>query len=115
MAIMPSMSTKQGEKNKTPKAVLLSWEPSESQIAVYSNQFVIGHMDENGGEFVLTFGQVTLPIILDPSKLPAEIDVKPVAKILVTPTMMFKLAEAINENVARYQEMVKKRIEGQGR
>lgn len=74
----------------------LVWEDTEHIPTVYANNLLITHA--GGAEFYLIFGEVVPPILLGTpgEKLPKKINIKPVAKIVLTPEAMIKFSEIIN-------------------
>jgi len=81
--------------------IKLSWGSSEKAPTLYANNLYITHA---GNEFYLVFGE--LPPILEPDieNLPEYLEIRPVVKIAVSPENMIKFANAIQENVNKFNE-----------
>jgi hypothetical protein len=82
----------------------LQWREDDIPTS-YANQIVITHAS---GEFYLVFGELILPInfLLNPGveTAPELLQVRPVAKIVVTPEVMLQIAETIQGNVEKYKQ-----------
>lgn len=79
-------------------AVALQWPQRDDLPTIYANQLFISHA---GAEFYLLFGEAVPPVIWDPASVPETIEVKPVARLAISPTAMIRMNEVINQNVAR--------------
>src|SRR3972149_5297580 len=99
------MSTKRPSARRKPKQVAVSvpvqWGIPDSLPTVYANQLIITHA---GSEFYLIFGELVPPTILGEGNLPEKVDIKPVAKVAVSPEAMLRFAEVIASNVKRFTE-----------
>jgi hypothetical protein len=83
----------------------LRWQDAADLPTLYANQVYITHA---GGEFYVVFGEVQLPILVNPS--PDELDrvrevaVKPVAKLVLTPEGISSVVRAMAENIRRFEQ-----------
>ncbi len=77
------------------------WKGFSDVPTLYANQLLVTHANQN--EFFLFFGQVVPPAVLDPKDLPSELDVVPIAKIVVSPENMLNFSKAIATNVENYK------------
>ncbi len=86
------------------KKIRILWDAGENIPSVFANQLYISHA--GGKEFHLTFGHLTPPIVfgLEEDEIPDSINVKPVAKIVVSPDVMEEFVNAMNENFQRFKE-----------
>jgi len=86
------------------KAVRVKWGSPEDLPALYSNHLYISHGGEH--EFYLIFGHLTPPLIigLSEEEVPNELEIKPVAKIVISPEAMRNFVKAMSENLKRYEE-----------
>lgn len=82
---------------------------------LFVNQFVIQHQP---GEFVLTVGQITPPILLgspeerrEQAKKLTYVSTKVVARLAFTRQRLVELIEVLQENLNRYDEMMRERKE----
>lgn len=90
--------------------IALRWAPNESLPTLYANQLFISHA---GGEFYLVFGEVVPPAgLVDASSVPEYLEVKPVARLAISPTTMIRMAEVISQNVARLKLRLEQVDEG---
>jgi hypothetical protein len=82
----------------------LSWGSLEGVPTIYANQLYIGFTRT---EFYLVFGDLVLPLILNPSQenLPKELAVTPSVRLVVSHAAMVEFAKAINQNLGKYLEM----------
>lgn len=99
------MVTEKPEEIEGTKFVKLDWGSTEELPTIYANHLYITH---SGGEFYIVFGELTPPLELNPEKLPAQLTIKPVAKIAVTSERMIRFAEAIGDNTEKYKEKIEK-------
>ena len=105
------MAAKKNISNKTKSermTVKLVWGNPTNIPTIYANNLYITHA---GNEFYLVFGEIVSPIF-DLDHLPEQLEIKPVAKIAVTPENMVKFVDAIAENMAGFKEKVGK-LKGQ--
>jgi hypothetical protein len=84
----------------------LRWEGIDIIDTIYANELVITHA--GGREFYLIFGEVQIPVIINPEveRPPDVIKVKPVVKLAIPRDEMIKFAATINDNVSRYLDRV---------
>ncbi|MBC8438080.1 MAG: hypothetical protein H8D87_00130 [Deltaproteobacteria bacterium] len=95
------------EKKKiNEKAIRIIWGSAEDLPALYANNLYISHGGEN--EFHLFFGHLTPPIThgLTEDEMPDNVEIKPVAKIVVTPEMMGEFLQVLNDN---YEKLLNKK------
>jgi len=90
-------------------AIRLEWAEDEATPVVYANQVQVAH---GGPEFFITFGLLVPPT--NPNDLPDVIKIRPQARIAVARDVMPSIIQALNENLQRYQEMMRLRGEGRG-
>lgn len=88
----------ESDREGTVVAIPLTWGVAEHLSTIYANQLYISHA---GDQFFLVFGEA-IPVV-DPDQLPKSIEIKPVAKIVITPQNMLRIAEVIQNNVARFK------------
>jgi hypothetical protein len=69
-------------------------------VALFSDQFIISHTDN---EYALSFLQTHLPLAASPDEFAQidEIEAVCVARIIVTPAQMQRIASAVNKNLER--------------
>lgn len=81
----------------------LRWPEKVDLPTIYANHLFISHA---GPEFFLIFGEVTTPVWTEvtPDKLETlgSLEIKPVAKIAISPEAMPAIAKAIQENVEKF-------------
>ncbi|MFZ5821952.1 MAG: DUF3467 domain-containing protein [Chloroflexota bacterium] len=101
------MATKKLNKKDLPEsvAIRLVWGDSANIPTIYANNLYITHA---GSEFFLVFGEMSPIMELDIEKMPEELIIKPVAKIVIAPENMVKFADVISGNVAKYSEKIEK-------
>ena len=92
------------------KPVQLVWGLADDLPTVYANHLYITHAGQN--EFYLVFGELGPQAGLDVDNPPDHIEIKPVAKIAVSPPNMLRMAEAIMDNVGKFKEKSLTRKEG---
>ena len=102
----PKRQTAQRKAKGTTASIPVEWSTADHLPTVYANHLLISHA---GPEFYLIFGELVPPAVLKEDQLPDKVDIKPVAKIAVSPDAMLRFAEAIATNVQRFKE----RQEGQ--
>lgn len=92
-----------------PKTINIKWPETIQDVPTqYANALWITHA---GPEFFLVFGEFTPPPVgVEP---PDAIEIRPIVKIAVTPDAMLSMAEAIRENVQKYQEKLRQEAEGE--
>ena len=97
-------------KKEETKEIALVWQSAENISTVYVNQVLISH---TGPEFYLIFGEVVTPAINGNASgdLPNSMEVKPLVKIAVTPSMMILMAKVIGENVSRFENRINELVE----
>ena len=81
--------------------IKLVWDEAANVPTVYANQLYITHA---GNEFYLVFGEMTPVYRIDMANPPEQLEIKPVARIAVTPENMVRFADAIAENMASFKE-----------
>lgn len=95
-----------GAKTKTRqgKAIIIKtkWGSQAGLPTLYANHLMVSHANQN--EFFLFFGQLTPPAVLTPEAYPKELEIVPIAKIVVTPDNMERFAEVISKNVEDYKK-----------
>jgi len=79
------------------------WGKSDDTPPIYANQLYITH--SGGDEFHLVFGYFMPPLTigLEEEELPNNVEIKPVANIVVSPEFMKKLVDAVNKNYSKYK------------
>ena len=85
--------------------VRLVWGSSINVPTTYANNLFITH---TANEFYLVFGELSPVTELDIEQVPEYLEIKPVAKIAVTPENMVKFADVIAENMVKFKEKVEK-------
>jgi hypothetical protein len=85
--------------------IKLVWGNSSNVPTIYANNLYITHA---GSEFYLVFGEMSPVTEFNLDELPEHLEIKPVAKIAVTPENMIRFAEAISENIAKFKEKIEK-------
>lgn len=102
-----------GSSNKElkEKIVRVLWGTDEEVPVVYANQLYLSHA--GGKEFNLTFGYLSPPILfgLEEAEIPERVNVRPVAKIVISPDVMEEFVEAMTENLRQYKESKDKEME----
>lgn len=90
----------------------LKWEIPEDLLILWVNNFVVQHTQN---EFILTFFQVTPPILIKPTPEQIEavesVPAQAVARIALTPRAMAGLLEVMTKN---YETFQKKQLESEG-
>ncbi len=84
------------------QAVKLRWDDNTGLPTVYANQAIVSHA--GGHEFYLIFGEALVPAVVLQGESIEEVHVRPVAKIALTPQTMMRVADAVQQNVARFKE-----------
>jgi len=84
------------------KVVRMKWGEPDDAPPIYANQLYVTHSGED--EFHLVFGYFMPPLTigLEEEELPNSVEIKPVARIVVSPEFMKKLVDAVNENYSKY-------------
>lgn len=107
------------EETRREIQIPVVWDKAEDVAIIFANQFVgqVGQQDE----VVLTFGQVTPPVLLGPREQQEAqvreipfVPVKPVARLGLTKAGLDDLIRVLNEtrdNYDKAQEAVAKRAE----
>ena len=92
------------EKGIKEKIVRMIWGKSDDTPPIYANQLYITHSGED--EFHLVFGYFMPPLTigLEEEELPNSVEIKQVAKIVVSPEFMKKVVDAVNKNYSKYIE-----------
>ncbi len=98
--------------NKTPdsspedddefRTLKLRRSPTDTLETKYTNHFSISF---TGTEFYLVFGEIIPPAIIDEkdlSNLPDFVDIKPIARLAISPETMLKISDAISRTVGNY-------------
>lgn len=93
------------EKIEIGVPVKLVWGQSDDIDTVYANHVLISH---SGPEFYLIFGELCQPIITSEEDIPEEMEIKPKARIVISPTQMKEISDAIAGNVKKYLEKEKR-------
>ena len=96
--------TKDNKNQEKVRDVPLKWGANENVPVYYANQLFIGHTNN---EFYLVFGDVQVPLLINPSKaeIPKELIIKPVARVMLTPNAMQEFTKAMNINLSSYLNM----------
>jgi len=83
----------------------LKWEIPEGVTILWVNNFVVQHTQD---EFILSFFQVTPPILIQPTPEELEavesVPARAVARVALTPPAMAGLLAVMGENYERFQE-----------
>jgi len=92
------------EKERKEKVVRLKWGEPDDAPPIYANHFYVTHSSEN--EFHLVFGYFMPPLTigLEEDELPDSVEIKPVARMVISPEFMGKIVDAINENFSKYKD-----------
>jgi hypothetical protein len=101
----PTRESPQPKVGETAVSIPIQWGTADHLPTIYANQLFISHA---GPEFYLIFGELVPPIVLGEGKFPDIVEIKPVAKIAVSPESMLRIAEAIANNVQRFKERPEK-------
>jgi hypothetical protein len=80
------------QESRETISIPLVWGDIDRLDTIYANHLYIIH---SGGEFFLVFGEMT-PMILE-GRVPEHLEIKPVAKIAVSPVNMIRIANVIKE------------------
>lgn len=92
------------EQEKTEEKIItipLVWGDFEDIPTIYANEMFISHA---GSEFFIVLGEVAPISNLNKETPPEHIEIKPVAKIAITPKNMLRFAKAIEENVSKFKD-----------
>jgi len=100
------MPSKQSRRTKETVPVRAEWKDPNQLPTLYANHFYISHA---GGEFYLIFGEAKFPIMITPGHVPEQIDIVPVARLLVNPDVMMRIADAISTTVKNYLQSAESR------
>jgi aromatic ring-opening dioxygenase LigB subunit len=90
------------ESEELGLAIPMKWKPISDIPTIYANNLLISH---GGGEFYLVFGEMIPPFIIDTNidKIPEVVDIRPVARIAVTPENIERFADALIKNIEKYR------------
>ena len=83
--------------------VPLEWSDDEDVPIVYANQVLVSH---GGPEFFIVFGVVLPPA--NPGELPDTLKIQPQVRVVVSRDAMASVAKALNDNLVRYNEALKR-------
>lgn len=81
-------------------SVQLVWHSAEDLPTLYANHLYVTHA--GGHEFYLVFGELGPQVDLDVENPPESIEIKPVAKIVVSASNIKRIARVIDENVEKF-------------
>jgi hypothetical protein len=84
------------------KQIKIKWGSADDLPALYSNHLFISHGGQQ--EFYLVFGHLDPPIGFSDKDFPDELEIKPMAKIVISPEAMESFVRAMNENLRKYKE-----------
>jgi tripartite-type tricarboxylate transporter receptor subunit TctC len=88
------------------------WGKSDELATTYANQLYISH---SGAEFYLVFGEATPPTeSINKQSSPKYVEIRPVARIAVSPEVMIQMANVIGQNVSRFVDQLKQAAKNQG-
>ncbi len=89
------------------KPVRILWSSDEDLPALYSNQLYVSHAGET--EFHLVFGHLSPPLTagLEESELPDAVNIKPVAKLVMSPDVMKAFVQILVDNLKKFEEKQK--------
>ena len=93
-----------GNKEIKEKMIRMKWGNPDDLPPIYANHVYVTHSGEN--EFHLVFGYFMPPLAvgLEENELPDSVEIKPVARMILSPEFMGKFLEVINENYSKYSE-----------
>ncbi len=90
-------------KAEIQQVVDLRWEEHGNLPTVYANHAIVSHA--GGNEFYLIFGEAIPPTAAVAHGESVErVPIRPVAKVALSPSTMMRLANAVQQNVARFIE-----------
>jgi len=94
------------EKKKSElveKQLRLMWGNPDELPVIYANQLQVTHA--GGTEFHITFGHLTPPLThgLSIDEIPDKLNIKPVAKIVVSPDVMKEFVKVLAENYEDFE------------
>lgn len=91
-------------ENIESKDIRILWNSGDELPFIYANQMLVTHGTET--EFQIVFGQLTPPLTfgLTKEELPDIVEIKPVAKIVVTPEVMYRFFDALKDNLETYEK-----------
>ena len=89
------------EKASDVVKIPLVWADSSHLSTLYANQLLISHA---GGEFYLVFGELVPPTMPNAEHLPEQLEVKPVARVALSPEAMKRFLNAMQQNYERFLE-----------
>ena len=84
------------------KTIQIKWGSVENLPALYANQLFISHGGEN--EFYLIIGHLSPPIGSSVSDYPDELEIKPIAQLVLSPETMRTFVNAMGENLRKYED-----------
>jgi hypothetical protein len=87
------------EEDDASVTIKLRRSTTDDLETIYANHFLITF---TGSEFYLVFGEAVPPALIDENDLdsvPEFVDIKPVARLAVSPTTMLKITDAITRTV----------------
>lgn len=96
------MGAKKGNGTKKTIVIKTKWGSDANLPTLYANHLMVSHANQN--EFFLFFGQLTPPALHGPESFPKELEIVPIAKIVVSPENMKRFAEAMSKNVENYEK-----------
>ena len=96
------MGAKKGNGQEKTIAIKAKWASDTNLPTLYANHLMVSHANQN--EFFLFFGQLTPPALHEPGVFPKELEIVPIAKIVVAPENMKRFAEVISKNVENYEK-----------
>lgn len=86
------------------KGIPIYWEDDKDLQTHYVNHMFVSH---NGGEFYIVFGELS-PFVRNANmKLPDEVFVKPIIKIVLTSENMKEFLDVLNKNYQNFEEKKK--------
>lgn len=86
------------------KMIRVKWGDPENLPPIYANHIYVTHSGDN--EFHLVFGYFMPPLAmgLEEDELPESVEIKPVARIILSPEFMEKFLDVIKENYSKYAD-----------
>jgi hypothetical protein len=82
----------------SPDAIVIPvhWGAADNLQTLYANQLFITRA---GPEFYLVFGELVSPLAFNSSELPSSLEIKPIARIVVSPDAILKFSDVISKIV----------------
>lgn len=99
-----------GEQKPASVQVKVGWEDRETPT-VYANQLHVSHAT---GEFYITFGELAPPIVVHPEELPETIPIRPVVRVVVSPSQLEGMLQTLATNFESFKHSVAKAQEPEG-